>query len=455
MSYIEPYILPQNRTLKTERERRGWTQARLAKAMGVSTRTVMRWEQGLVLPHPGRRVQLETLFGRTAKELGMWWDTDKNEAVDLMLTTLPHASLHVASQEAMSEVLVPESLLVDPVIPQSLGCNGCQLGRAGLLMQVKDNLLGADCLPFTALYGLPGTGKTTLAAALATDQQVQVRFRDGILWAPLGPQPHVLGQLMRWGMLLGVTHNDVGNPESLQAWSLALRSAIGTRQMLLIIDDAWTVEDAQALRVGGPQCTYLLTTRHLQVALAFAQLQSIPVPQLEEADGLALLTRYIPQLIQQDPQVAQSLVQALDCLPLALTLMGKSLALLALTQHPNPLQAILVHLHDTQVQLRLNMLIASKQSCSNLAQMAPLSLYATIVICAQRLRQEARATLSALAIFPPKPYSFSEEAALVVSQQSRETLDALCKAGLLECWGPKRYSLHQAVAHYARIKAKS
>jgi transcriptional regulator with XRE-family HTH domain len=437
MSYIEPYVLTQNRTLKTERKRRGWTQARLAKVMGVSTRTVMRWEHGLGLPHPGHRVQLETLFGRTAEQLGIWEDTDENEAVDLMLTTLPHASPHVASQEAMSEVSVPESLQIDPVIPQPMGSSGCLLGRAGLLMQVKDHLLGADRLPFTALYGLPGIGKTTLAAALATDQQVQAHFRDGILWAPLGPQPHVLGQLIRWGMQLRITHSNVENPESPQAWSKALRSALGTRQMLLIIDDAWTVEDAQTLLVGGPQCTYLLTTRQIQVALAFAQQQSILVPQLEAADGLALLTRYIPQVIQQDPQGAQSLVQVLDCLPLALTIMGKSLALLALTQHPSPLQETLVQLHNTQRHLRLNMLTASKQSCSKLTQMAPLSLYATIVICAQRLRQEAQATLSALTIFPPKPYSFSEEAALVVSQQSRETLDELCEAGLLECWGPE------------------
>ena len=61
---------------------------------------------------------------------------------------------------------------------------------------------------------MPGIGKTTLAMALATDQQVQLHFRDGILWAPLGPQPDVLGQLMRWGTLLGVTPSDVENPES-------------------------------------------------------------------------------------------------------------------------------------------------------------------------------------------------------------------------------------------------
>ncbi|HEX3643609.1 MAG TPA: hypothetical protein VHV10_20160, partial [Ktedonobacteraceae bacterium] len=61
----------------------------------------------------------------------------------------------------------------------------------------------------------------------------------------------------------------------------------------------------------------------------------------------------------------------------------------------------------------------------------------------------------ALAIFPPKPHSFSEEAALVISQQPRETLDELWDAGLLENWGSGRYTLHQIVATYARAWTKS
>src|SRR5437588_3127459 len=118
MNHIEPYTWMKNRnyTLKTERKRRGWTQARLAKVLGVTTRTVIRWEQGLALPHPTHRVQLETLFGRTAEDLGLWWDTDEKEAVDLILTT---SSLLVS--QAMSEVQVSESSLVAPSIPRTLG----------------------------------------------------------------------------------------------------------------------------------------------------------------------------------------------------------------------------------------------------------------------------------------------------------------------------------------------
>lgn len=447
MSDIDSYAMVRNRLLRTERKRRGWTQARLANALGVVTRTVIRWELGLALPHPGHRVQLETLFGKTAEELGLLWDTDKDEGNDLQV------DLFSVAQPAMPKGTRQALLEVDATSRQTRDGSGL-LGRAGLFMQLKECLLNTSRLPFMALTGLPGIGKSALVDALTADQQVRAHFCDGILSAPLGSQTHVLSQLTRWGSLLGVTSNKVENPESPLAWGRALRSAIGMRRMLLILDDAWTVEDALALQIGGPHCTHLLTTRQSQVAFTFAQDCFIVVPQLEEADGLALLARYVPQLVQQDPQAAQSLVQALGSLPLALTLMGRALAVLALTDHPWSLETALRRLHESQEYLCLNTPIISGQSSSSLAEMIPLSLYAVIAICARLLSQDAWTTLSDLAIFPPKPHSFSEEAALVVSKQSPEMLNELYEIGLLEKRGERRYSLHQTVVEYTRARNK-
>ena len=80
----------------------------------------------------------------------------------------------------------------------------------------------------------------------------------------------------------------------------------------------------------------------------------------------------------------------------------------------------------------------------------PPSLYATIAVSDQQLSPQAHAALCALAAFPPKPSSFSEEEALVVSQQPAEVLDELWDTGLLETYGTGRYTLHQTVADYAR-----
>jgi len=446
MYQMKPYILTKSPSLRTERRLRGWSQARLAKELGVATRTVIRWEQGRTVPQPNHRKQLGSIFGKTAQELGLIYETPNSNAINV-------------AQEVLASVVqraTPAStpLLFDPAIPQTLSSRGNLLGRTSLLMQVKKRLLQAESLPFTVISGWPGIGKTSLAVALATDWQVRLRFHDGILWAPLGAQPHVLGQLMRWGTLLGITPSDVENPQTAQAWGKALRSAIGTRQMLLIIDDAWTTEDALALQVGGPKCTHLLTTRLPQVASTLAQ-QPILVPQLEEADGLVLLARFVPQLVQQDPEGAQFLVQALCGLPLALTLMGKYLTLPTFSAHPWPLRPTLAQLRDTQERLCLSMPTASGPHGHRFAETVPLCLYATIAICAQQLSPQAHACLCALAVFPANPQSFSEEAALAMSQQPRKTLDVLCDFGLLENYGSRRYSLHQMIADYARAKITS
>lgn len=60
-----------NRRLISARERRGWTQAEVAAALGVSELTVGRWERGETFPHPYHRKKLCELFGKSEQELGV------------------------------------------------------------------------------------------------------------------------------------------------------------------------------------------------------------------------------------------------------------------------------------------------------------------------------------------------------------------------------------------------
>src|SRR5262245_57745411 len=103
--------------LKAEREKRGWSQAKIAESLGISTRTVIRWERGLALPHPHYRKQLSDLFGKTDEELGL-------VVGNVLLNTLQDAPQPVAPD-------LPEStsLLVDPAIPENLGDAKSLLGR--------------------------------------------------------------------------------------------------------------------------------------------------------------------------------------------------------------------------------------------------------------------------------------------------------------------------------------
>src|SRR2546429_125581 len=146
--------------LKIERELRGWSQAKLAETLGTTTRSVSRWEQGLALPYPHYREQLCILFDKTAKELGL----------------LPVASENDADENAQATTPLQIQFLADPAIPEARSNANSLLGRDSLLLQIKQRLLEGVSPALTALSGLPGIGKTTLAVTLATDQQVQAHF---------------------------------------------------------------------------------------------------------------------------------------------------------------------------------------------------------------------------------------------------------------------------------------
>jgi transcriptional regulator with XRE-family HTH domain len=60
-----------NRRLKQARELRGWSQAKVAEAIGTDATTVSRWERGLFSPTPYFRERLCKLFGKNAEELGL------------------------------------------------------------------------------------------------------------------------------------------------------------------------------------------------------------------------------------------------------------------------------------------------------------------------------------------------------------------------------------------------
>jgi tetratricopeptide (TPR) repeat protein len=134
--------------------------------------------------------------------------------------------------------------------------------------------------------------------------------------------------------------------------------------------------------------------------------------------------------------------------------MGKYLASHAFTGQPRRLKTALSQLQNTEQRLRVSMPLAPGERSPSLSDTTPLSLHAAIAISDQQLSPQAHAALCSLSVFPPKPNSFSEEAALAITQEPVEILDALWDAGLLESSGPSRYTLHRTIADYAQTQAQ-
>ncbi len=434
-----PQAIP-NKRLRAERELRGWSQKYVAEQIGADHYYLSRWERGIITPSPYYRSKLCALFGKDAKALGLLSDEDEQPDAHPETSALPAHEADTSTQ----------AVIDDPSIPSPFTHQEDLIGRDQVLPQLREYLCTSKGPGLMALYGLPGVGKTTLAVTLAHDPAIQEHFHNGILWAGLGPHPDLPALLSRWGTLLGVAESERQKLQTLEAWAQRIRAAIGTRQMLLVIDDAWEIEHALAFKVGGPHCTYLVTTRAPGLALQFAGSGAMQIKELSEQDGVRLLARLAPQVVTDEPKTAQVLVQSVGGLPLALTLIGNYLRIQAHSGQPRRLRVAIERLRNEEQRLQLAGPQALLERSPGLPSGMSVSLNAVIEISEQLLAPEARDALRALSVFPAKPNSFSEEAALVITTARAEALDALSDAGLLEGHGPGRYTLHQTIASYAQ-----
>lgn len=408
-----------NHKLADARREHSLSQARLAAEIGTTPLSVTRWETGQTSPSQYFLWRLCTYFKKSAQELGF---------------------------NVRDEDETPSHLLLDPVLPP-LPLHRL-IGRDALINEVRQDVLASEeGRKIAALNGLPGVGKTTVAVALAHDQQIQKQF-DGIFWAGLGPKPDIVSHLKRWGMLLGVIPTELAKLSGLDSWAIALRMVIGTRRMLFIIDDAWHIDDALSLKVGGSNCAHLVTTRSPALAAEFAPARVRVVPALNEDEGVALLIQLASELEkEEDTGAVRTLARSVGGLPLALALMGNHLN--TQSSQPRRLSAAIGRLNKAEERLRLTGHRSPLERPPNLAAGTPLSLQAAIAVSVQQLSKQARSALTCLSAFSPKPGPFSEDAALEVVPV--EALDELADVGLLEVVGPRQYRLHQTIIDYATL----
>lgn len=206
------------------------------------------------------------------------------------------------------------------------------IGREDALQELKQRLGVLDAerdsrklQVLTAMRGWPGTGKTTLAAALSYDPEIAQVFPDGTLWASLGQSPNILSELATWGRALGT--DTVLHAKSVDEASAQLRAILKNQSRLLIIDDVWEAEHAIPFNVGGPHCATLITTRLPVVASAIVSAPEdvFVLPVLTDEKAYELLKWLAPRAVARHPDETRILVKELEGLPLALQVAGRLL----------------------------------------------------------------------------------------------------------------------------------
>lgn len=166
------------------------------------------------------------------------------------------------------------------------------------------------------VQGMGGLGKSVLAAAAA--QRLAPQFPQGVFWVTLGRDADRLTLLRELAATVGVASSDLSSVSQARD---RIRERLAGRRVLLILDDVWTLPDAEALDVVSAEGRQILTTRNAGL-LACLGAQEICVDVLEPGEALDLLAAWSGQDASRLPAAARQVAEECGRLPLALALAG-------------------------------------------------------------------------------------------------------------------------------------
>ncbi|RBM10534.1 SARP family transcriptional regulator [Prauserella sp. PE36] len=310
-------------------------------------------------------------------------------------------------------------------------------GREDEVNVVAASITGASgAVPVTVLSGEPGAGKSTLAVRVA--HRVRSEFPDGQLFVQLSgsSKPRdpadVLADLLR---ALGVTGPAISDDPHARA--AAYRGRLTDRRVLVVLDDAASVEQVLPLLPGTPGCAVLVTGRRRLSALDGAH--RVPLGPLSDADAVALLARIVGTArVDGERGAAARISAACGNLPLALRIAGTRLAI-----RPDLRLATLADRLDDERNRLDELAVSDRQVRTSIA----LSFHA--------LSPLARAGVRALALCGDISAPAWAIAVLIDDPGADGAVEELIEASLLapigtDPTGEPRYRLHDLVRVFAR-----
>lgn len=319
------------------------------------------------------------------------------------------------------------------------------VGREKEIAELQQHLTGAtDTTLLTAVRGWPGIGKTSLAAALAHNDQIKSQF-PLILWTALGQNPSVDVELGNWITALRGDPRDIPTTEMR---SSRLAAILRHKKVLLIIDDVWDPAHVQPFLVGGKDCRTLITTREPEIAraLGLPDKAIYKLLVLSEMESLQLLEQLAPVAVQQDPEGMRRLALELEGLPLALHVAGRLLATEASLGW-----GVTDLLNELGEGTRLLQEKAPADRTYLATQTTP-TIAALFENSTNRLDPTTRDRFALLGVFVSKPATFDAPAIAAAwdIENPRSTLRTLVNRGLIEPTAEGRFQIHALLAVHAK-----
>jgi tetratricopeptide (TPR) repeat protein/transcriptional regulator with XRE-family HTH domain len=430
----------------------GLTQEELGEAAGLSPRTVSDLERGV---HRSAHKDTSMLLARALRLSGpaheLFVATARGRAV--ALTGLAAAGEGLAAGDgpaadgraaSPAAALVPAAAPVPRELPADMGVFTGRAGELARLDLLLPRATGRSEPPepvvVSAVSGTAGVGKTALAVHWA--HRVAGHFPDGQLYVNLRgydpAQPVTAGEALA-GFLRALGMADQNIPLGEAERAARYRSLLAGKRLLVLLDNAATVEQVRPLLPGSGMTMAVITSRDSLAGLVARDgAHRVDLDLLPLAEAAGLLRTLIGDRAAADPVAAE--VLALQCarLPLALRVAAE----LAASRPGVPLAELARELADEGE--RLGLLDAGGDSRGAVASVFSWSY--------RNLPPDVARVFRLLGLHPGPDWDRYAAAALTGTASVARTgslLGVLARAHLVQPASPGRYKMHDLLRAYA------
>ena len=291
----------------------------------------------------------------------------------------------------------------------------------------------------SAVSGTAGVGKTALALRWA--HRVRAGFPDGQLYVNLrGYDPDqplsAVDALARFLRALGVAGADI--PLEVEERAASYRSLLDGLRILIVLDNASSVEQVRPLLPGTPSALVVVTSRDSLAGLVARDgARRLDLNLLPPEDAVALLEALIGERVAAEPDAAAALAEQCARLPLALRVAAE----LAAVSPATSLAQLVAELADEQ--RRLELLDAGGDPRTAVRAVFSWSY--------RHLPAEAARAFRLIGLHPGPDLDPYAAAALTHTsvQQAQHLLDLLARAHLVQSASLGRYGMHDLLRVYA------
>jgi len=325
------------------------------------------------------------------------------------------------------------------------------VGHGPLISQIRALFGSADpaslAVPVTGLSGPPGIGKTALAVHIA--HRLRPSFPDGQLFIdlrghansrPMEPT-EALERLLR---AVGIAPESM--PHDVDEQAALLRSTLADRRVLMVLDNAYGIDQVRPLLPGSRGCAVIVTSRnslHGLAALHGARVFMVESISAEEARDL--LSRIVgEQRVTAEADAAAALAAACGYLPLALRIVAAKIAAGGDSSAESSIDATLHLLRSGDRLAAMSVDGVSEVTVRNAFELS----YST-------LKPDAARLFRLLSLCPGPTFEVYAAASIgeVDLPAAEMLLDSLVSTNLLQLHSPGRYQFHDLIREYARSQS--